>query len=238
MVPTPDASLQDLINIFVTGCKDDLSLNGTTSNWEECDIIRMRCVQSAQAANLNWKDPATFASAFASSPLFVPYGYVDSDGGGYIDENWNAASDGVKYTLNSASMDIYIISEINVAPLCGVFEAGLKAYIYPRDAGLLVASINSLVDTSALNPSRIGYYTVYRQDANDQHITIDDAHVASNVANSVSLPVTDFVECGLRNVTPVGIDGNNAASHRGSGYVDYAKMYNRFNAFLTGVGAI
>lgn len=240
MVPTPDAARQILINNFVLGCKADISLNPTpSSNWVEIDILRIRAAHSQQATTLNWKNPALFTSTLVDNPVYTINSNINGNLVGYINENWAPSTDGVKYVLNNASMSIYNINEITSGQMIGAFD-GNRAFVYPRNADQFTGSLNTLFDISIENlASTIGHFAVYRQDSVTQNLTLNGVLVKSEAGESSAIPSGNIFECGCQVVgNPFLNNGANAASHYGSGYVDQAKLYARFNTFLTAVGAI
>jgi hypothetical protein len=239
MVPEPSDARKLLLNNFIVGCKADVSLTGNTSNWTECDLIFIRAAHSSQPSTLNLKNPALFQSTYVDDPTFTADSNVNGNGVGYVNLNWAPSSDGVKYTLNSASMSIYNINEITEGQVIGAFD-GNRAFLYPRNANLFTASINSLLDINVANESSsIGHFGAYRQTSTTQYLIMNGVVAEEELDDSSAIPTGNVFECGVQvSGNPIPFSSANAASHYGSGYVDMAKLYARFNTYLTAVGAI
>lgn len=96
----PSASVQAKQNTLLTSMK----ANGV---WAKLDVFYVFAVDNNASAfaTLNWKNPNANQSTLVSSPTFVNNGGFQGNGtSSYIDTNFNPSTQGVNYTLNSASM--------------------------------------------------------------------------------------------------------------------------------------
>ena len=64
-------------------------------------------------ALLNWIDPGTNDATLVNAPAFVALeGFTGDDAAAYINSNFNPSTDGVYYSLNSASIHCYIRTDV------------------------------------------------------------------------------------------------------------------------------
>jgi hypothetical protein len=94
----PDATRQGHIETLINALR-------TAGVWAKLDVFYVMAAHDAQAARLNWRNPATFALSAVNSPTFTTdRGYAGNGSSSYLNTAWDAATNGVLYTQNSASM--------------------------------------------------------------------------------------------------------------------------------------
>jgi hypothetical protein len=104
MDPAPSEVRKSAINTLIRTLKDD-------SIWDELDRLWVMKAHDAQAAKLDWKNPATSAYALTEvgSPTFTAdVGYTGNGSSSYLNTNFNPSTDGVQFTQNGASMGVYL----------------------------------------------------------------------------------------------------------------------------------
>ncbi len=105
--------------------------------WQKLDVLWVMASHDAQAARLNWKAPASFALTEVNSPTFTAdRGYAGNGSTSYLNTGWNPATNGVNYTLNSASLGAYINGGTDAAnsgtAAMGALVSGQGAFFMPR----------------------------------------------------------------------------------------------------------
>ena len=116
--------------------------------WDSLDVFYFYAVHTNTAgeALLNWKLPGTYNATAYNTPTFTAYeGFTGNGTTQYIDCNWNPAANGVNYVQNSASMIIYVRTNVAAAGWhgtignadnknCGIRnQAGTGAWIVTND---------------------------------------------------------------------------------------------------------
>jgi len=78
--------------------------------WQKLDIFYMFATNGdVNFSTLNWKNPLLYQGTRVASPSFVINKGAKGDGmGAYINTNYNAATNGVQYTLNSCSRGAWV----------------------------------------------------------------------------------------------------------------------------------
>jgi hypothetical protein len=139
MTGTPDGTRQALIATYIRALKE-------AGVWQKLDILYLLAAHDAQAASLNWKDPAAFTLALiASGPTFeADRGYTSNGTTQALNTQWTPTVHGVRYILNDAS--VWAWARTNVAE--NGADAGNSTnpvtFLRTRSAGdAVAAAINS-----------------------------------------------------------------------------------------------
>ncbi len=136
MSSQPDVTRKAAIDAFIVGCKADVSLNGSTSNWTEIDYMAMLAAHTSQAGLLNWKSPSFTAITSVSTVYTLDRGFAGNGSSAYLNTNWNATTNGVKYVAGNSSYGIYLRTEVSESKAAfGVGEAATNLILYPRLVG-------------------------------------------------------------------------------------------------------
>jgi len=96
-ISTPPTSVRQVqINNLIYALK-------TAGLWAKIDVLHVFAAADAQAAGLNWKNPATFTASPVSSPTFTAdRGYNGDGAASYVNAVW-MPSNGVNLTQDSAT---------------------------------------------------------------------------------------------------------------------------------------
>lgn len=119
-------------------------------------------------ATLNWKNPAAFQCSKVNSPTFtINEGFQGNGTSSYLDTNWTPSTNGVNFTLNSASLGVWVftIPTIN-DDLVGnsLGSSGTNRLRSSNTTDQRINSTNSL--NSAVDLTGTGYKSNIRNNAN------------------------------------------------------------------------
>jgi hypothetical protein len=127
----------------------------STGIWSQLDALWVSCVHHPQAATLNWINPSRYTliptgSGGLGAPMFVPYRGFAGSGQGWLATGYTPGINGVKYTLNSASiwawqnLPITLAANSYVNMIMGTKTASY-AYLNLKNSGVsnqVVISVN------------------------------------------------------------------------------------------------
>ena len=185
-------------------------------------------------------NPSSTPAGNSSSTTFTPYqGYTGNGVNSYINCNFNLSTQGVQYTLNSASMGIYLRVQASVSSDQCVIAAqsgSSYSFIQPRYTGnYLRSQLNSNVfPAPPSNTLTTGLISVSR--ANSPNTT----HWRNgSLLGSISAPVTSVPNSITTILTRLGSDfSTNQASLAfiGSGSINQANLYTCVQTLMTRIG--
>jgi len=225
--PTRQALITNTINLLV--------INGL---WNKLDLFYMLAAENEQAARLNWKTPGSFTLTATNSPSFVTdRGFAGNGTTSYLDTNWNPLTQGVAFTLNSASFGCWVrnTSASSVFELGAIAGAGLR--LSTRTAGgTIQALINDLTGHQVVMASAIGLTVGSRPDASNIVIYKNGAIVsAPGEVDSVSVGTVAYFSRNVNTYSPRQI----AFGFWGAGLSanENSELYKIINAYMLAVGA-
>lgn len=241
MSPAPSAARQELINAWFVGIKADFNVASIS---EIFDIFYMLAAHDSQAAGLNWVNPATFALSPVNSPTFeVDRGYTGDGSSSYLNTGWTPSTDGVRYTLNNASMGVYSRTNLNVNTVEIGAASGLQtSRILMRTAGNLNVGINRNAGFGVAVADSLGLAVGDRSASNSTRAYKNGVDVGGETNASTSLVTQSLFLCATNN------DGGGgslfstrqiANAHAGRSLTadEHLALFNRNEAFLDAIGA-
>jgi len=232
----------DLRKGYIARCIGALYAGGV---WAKTDVLWMLAAHDAQAARLNWITPASFTLSEVNSPTFTTdRGYAGDGSTSYLDTGWDAATNGVSYTQNSAHAGVYARTD-------GNGNVNLGTGTNTNATILIQAKVNGSSSRVRVNATSAGGSTptgqngtmplhrmgVRRASATDIIPVLDGADGTSISFASTTLSATDL-NFGRYNLTSFG-SGQTAAGHVG-GALDATEglaFYNALHDYMVAVGA-
>lgn len=122
--------------------------------WSKLDILYVYAGAGSQEfATLNWKAPASFQCLMVNSPIWEnAFGFGSDGATSYLDTQWIQNTNGVNYTLNSASISAYMTntSAVGNRIICGPSSTSSSGRITLAFGSTSAIRINS---TLALSPA-------------------------------------------------------------------------------------
>jgi hypothetical protein len=169
--------------------------------WDLLDVLYVFATDgNNDFATLNWKDPLTYRITRSGTTTFTTnQGYVSNGSTGYLNTNWIPSSNGVNYTLNSASLITYMQSHVTLSAYdlgsAQNFLGGANRISFQGDDGFggVTGSINQSGSAALGNGGNcVGLWQVQRKDAsNVQHfkngVQLDTEADASNGVSNIAM---------------------------------------------------
>ena len=152
----PSDAVAAIDNTMVVGLVSD-------GVWAKLGVVWVYAshTNGAGEALINWKLPGTFDATAYNAPTFTAYeGFLGNGTTQYIDCNWNPSVSGVNYTQNSASMIMYIRTDVNSGGGHGSYlnTDGIDCLLYPRYSGNAYIRINDATAGSIVSADGRGMF--------------------------------------------------------------------------------
>lgn len=240
MTTPPSSARKTLINAWFVGIKADFN---AASISEIFDIFYMLAAHSAQAAGLNWVNPATFTLSAVNSPTFeADRGYTGNGSSSYLNTGWIPATHGVRYTLDSASLGVYSRTNLNVNTVEIGAASGLQtSRILMRSGGNLNVGINRNAGFGVAVADSLGLAAGDRSASNSTRAYKNGADVGGEAVASTSLVTQPLAICANNNGgTPAAFSTRQIAvafAGRSMTAGGHLAVFNRTEAFLDAIGA-
>lgn len=234
MTGEPDDTRKGLIDDLVGSLK-------TAGVWAKLDALWVIAAHDAQAASLNWKNPATFTISLVDAPTFLADRYYQTDGSNdQLSTGFNPTTAGGSYTQNSAMVLLWNVLEGQTFGTGGADASGSNGIrLIARNATNQVAwRVNSADATTTANSLAVGCWAINRSASNAIQMYKDGAsfHTATTASTAM---VSDTIRLG----------GNNAATFRQGRFLaaavggsltgtEHGDLYTALNTYMTAVGAV
>jgi hypothetical protein len=146
------------------------------------------------AARVSLANPSTAdLLTEVNSPTWTAYlGYTGDGATEYLDYNFDLLNDGVEFTLNDASMGVYLNTNSTLEKaIMGVISLPSfeRSYLYPQFSGAPLYSINSTVETLGSAPVNLkGLLMSTRLTSNSIKYFIDGTEEFTDITASVAIP--------------------------------------------------
>jgi hypothetical protein len=156
--------------------------------WARMDqlLIFATEINNGGEALINWVSPGTLDADAVSSPAWTQYlGYLGDGSADFISTNFNPVTVAGHYSINSASMGVYVLTDVNEsAHVCGAYDAeGDATQIRPKSSDVFRIRVNN-------NESSAG--SVANTDSKGLYIaTRTSATAVKGYKNGSSTPVID-----------------------------------------------
>ncbi len=237
MSTAPTLSRQYAINALIAALK-------SAGIWTKLDVLQVFAAADAQAASLNWKNPATFTASPQSSPTFTAdRGYNGDGAASYVNTTW-APSNGVNYTQDSAT--IFAWSRTSAAEsddAKGILGSGTTTAVRlttRSSANLLRYRINQASSSSGGSgiTDGSGLYAASRSGAAATQAYRNGA--TSGLAGSVASGALSSVTLNIGRLNTTAFSSAQCAAW-GAGSnlsaAEHLSLYNALRAYLIAVGA-
>ncbi|KKM20199.1 hypothetical protein LCGC14_1647830 [marine sediment metagenome] len=237
----PDAATAAIWNTYVR--------SGVADGWwakEDVEYVYAAHTNDNGEALINWKNPGTFDAAAFNAPAFVANeGFTGNGTTQYIDCNWNPSANGVNYVLNSASMGVYIRTNVKEAK----FDIGANNIGQHINATQIIARwsddnayirINTATPLGGGNLDSRGMYVSARTAVNVNNLYKNKVSIANSADASVGLTSSNIYTL-ARNDGGSALDFNAkqlsmAFAGAGMTQTDVNNKTDAFNAAMTALG--
>ena len=232
----PSEADADAQNTFVTTLVDG-------DVWNEVDrlpVFASHAPTSSADSLLDWIHPtisANIATA-VNAPTYVQYqGYTGNGTTSYVNSNYNASTDGVKYLLNDSGFGVYLRTHVTEQSAdCGVvFSRASRLYGFWDGIGMM-GGINAVIAGNTKEASIVdakGLSVIQRADNTNQELVKNGVLIKDEVISSQSIPNDTFYFCGV-NDSGLAVPSTRELSLGYFGaYLTVAKQLILYNAFQT-----
>lgn len=224
-------------------------INGLVADgtWALLDALWVPATQDSTTALLNLLS-ASFALTLVNSPTFTAnQGFAGNGTSSYMNTNFVPSTNGVQYTLNSASYGVYdrtsrlvdsgeqmsVISD----SLANISKMSVWIDTDNRDMRIN-ESIATSTTASATGGASAGFYAAVRTGATAAAIFKNGSSIATGTGAATAKPTVSFFIDARNNE---GVAGNFssdqiAIAFVGSGSINQSSFYTRLQAYMTTLG--
>lgn len=230
----PNTAHIKLIDTFIKQTKSILQ--------DKADVVYLGNINNSNDSFRNLVKDAHHGTVEGSGLVFDPYwGFSNPDGTGYVDTNYNPATQGVNYILNDAGVSVYLGSTIPLTTeyyILGCKDISGTRYLLLRTSN--IANQNGFIvnNSGSLNvpnlPFRSGLHFGERNTSTT--LRYRNQNIVTNVisANSVSIPNNNVFLWRSNGVVGSNYLGNISFTYIGASLTDaeFTLLNNAVNDYL------
>lgn len=209
----------------------------------EFDRLWIHALSNSIAARTSFVNPLSTLATEVNGPTFTPLlGYTGNGTTSYLNTNFNPFTQGVKYTLNSASGFTYIQQNIvsTGAAFGAITGSDISVLLYPQFlVNTPIYYINNVgTDSYGVGMNSQGMSSFIRANNTTIRIYKNGILNSSNVKNSSLIPSTNIYICGRSTAGTLtnGFTGTISATGLGSNAWNQLNFYNALQALATSLG--
>jgi hypothetical protein len=208
----------------------------------EFDRLWIHALSNNIAARTSFVNPLSTIISAVNGPTFTPnLGYTGDGTTSYLNSNFNPATQGVKYTLNSASGFTYIQQNIVSAGAAfgAIVSSDISVLLYPQFlVNTPIYYINNLGTDSYGAGTSQGLSSFIRINSTNIAYYKNGAIAGTNVKSSSLIPNTSIYICGrsTSGILTNGFNGTISATGLGSNSYNQLNFYNALQALATSLG--
>lgn len=236
----PSAAQQVKQNTLVTSLK-------ASGVWDLLDVLYVFATDGDQNFSfINWKAPSSYLITKTGTVTHTAnQGNVSNGTNGYLNTNWIPSTNGVNYTLNSASLITYMQSHVTLSATdlgsAQNFLAGANRISFNADDGFgsAIGAINQTGSATVANGGNcVGLWQVQRKDASNNYIfkngsQVDTEADASNGVSNIAMFLLCLNNGGTPNFYSTRRMGLFAAGASLNGLE--SSLYTSWNTYFTGL---
>jgi len=165
--------------------------------WDKFDVLYVFCQEtnSGGEALLNWKNPTGDDNCTNNSATFTALeGFTGNGSSAYLDTNFNPSTEGVNYTLNDASIYVYVRNDVTAtAAAVGCQASGYYAGVWPRNSSNIYAcQLNDTGASTAGNTATPGLYGADRTASDNIVLSMNGTAMTTSSISSATIPNANF----------------------------------------------
>jgi hypothetical protein len=211
-----------------------------TGNWHLSDCI-WGAAHTAQAANLNWKDPSKFTLIPIGSPMYtIDRGYAFNGIDQYLKTGFNPAANGVNFTINLNSFGVYLrdnTSGIDVDMGCRDAGGNFLQLSAKTSANMVIRNCNVTTGQIA-NSNSLGFHANKRTTSANMQSWKNDSKLSDFANASVLIPSFEFYIGAYNNAgTPAAFATRGNSFSFTGGDINIPLMYLEIKNYLMEIGA-
>lgn len=207
--------------------------------WNKLDMLQVYAAHDEQAARVDWKLPSRVASAVSAPTFTMDRGFNGNGTSSYVDTNYNPSTAGINYTLNSATIGVWSLTQgTSSNGIFGWSDGTNRAFINARnDYSATDARINQGSPPTFFNSDGRGLFTGVRTGAGARQVYRNASLLGSDSTSSTAIPNGSW---GVDRISAAGFASVQvAASFAASGLTasEVAAVHAALSAYMTAVGA-
>ena len=211
------------------------------TDFAEFDRLWIHGLSNSVAARTSLANPTSTMITAVNSPTFTAsQGYNGNGTNSYLNTNYNPTTNGVKYTLDSASLYVYSRTNLNAFKIdIGHCNATSYSTLDIRDAGSFYRSINQVGFISAVGVANsLGLFSGVRVGTLDVRSYKNGTSISTDTTASSTLINNNIYVLALNNNGPTSFYSPRqlSLSAIGSGVVNQANFYTAVQALGTSIG--
>ena len=220
------------INTFITALGTDFA---------EFDRLWIHGLANSIAARTSLANPTSTMITAVNSPTFTAsQGYTGNGTNSYLNTNYNPTTNGVKYTLDSASIYVYSRTNLNGTKLdIGHANATSYSTLDIRDGGSFYRSINQVgLASPVVVANSLGLFSGVRVGTLDVRSYRNGVSLLNNTTASSTLINNNMYVSALNNNGTAAFYSQRqlSVSAIGSGIINQANFYTAVQALGTSIG--
>lgn len=231
--PLPSASYLSAVNTMVAGMITD-------GNWYELDKFCIFATEQQQHARICLVNPTSTAITEVNSPTWTAgQGYTGNGSNMYLNLNFNGRTQSIKYQRDSGCVGAYLRTNVNDGGVeIGHQDTSSFTYILPRLTNLQWARINVNPAVTSANTDSRGMFASVRTTSLLYGGYKNGASVSSNSSASMDIPNNNMYAMAWNSngVTTNFSSRQISMIYIGSGAMNQATFYTRFQTFATTIG--
>jgi hypothetical protein len=228
MITPPSDTRKGHIDTFIGALK-------SAGVWAKLDVLYVMAAHDSQAANLNWKTPATFPLVLTNSPTFtVDQGYKGNGTSTQISSAYNATTfPSPQYTQDDACVGVYMRVASTLNGTHDFLMGGSR--LLRQSSGLnYQGRINDAASMNGGTPT-VGHWAVKRTGASARSIWKNGVSVASDTVASAAVGSATISI--LSAAASSWSDGQVSCAYIGAG-IDIPAMHTALTTYLQAVDSI
>lgn len=238
-----DVGIKEIYNDFIEGCKADVSLRGSTSNWQEIVALWILMGPTRQISYLNVRHPSLTPITDVVAPNHIPNIGLEGNGSTqYVNLNWNPVTAVDTFTQNDSGIFLYGETDVaeNKVALGNSNASSHGSAINPRTSTDIMqgrsSGVNTNIGSGGTTTSSLGFKGIRR--INSTQIIVNKGLVTDSfTSTSASQPLVNLSLFGCNN-NANGIPGATTYDSRRysfwgvtRGYIDFYKLSLRIETF-------
>lgn len=242
MTTPPSGAWQTAVNQLFVAVKAALGVTSLSDAW---DIAYFLAAETSQASRLNMVKRSHDCTAAAAPTFTASRGVTGNGTTQFLDTNYNPATQGVRYVLNSASIGVYSRTSSSSSAIREFGAIGGPSMVSMgcrNTTGNMATGVNRNGEMVAAVTNSLGLFASSRVSADDTHAYRNGSLAGSELgAGATSVPSRNMYICAWNNAGTAG-----AFSARQIAFIfagrsmtsgEHAAVYTAVQAAMTAIGA-
>lgn len=241
MTTPPGGTWQTAVNQLFIDLKAALGVSALSDAW---DVAYFLAAETEQASRLNMVKRSHDCTATAAPQFTFRLGVNGNGTSQFLNTNYNANTQGVRYTLDSASFGIYSRTALSSSAFVdmGWISGAQVCYMQTRNVGgSMAVAINRNGQTTGAVTNSQGLFVCNRSGSTDAQGYRNGTQVATDASGSTSIANNNMYICAWNNAGAAGAFTTRqytfAFAGRSMNSTEQADVYTAVQAAMVAIGA-